>query len=539
MSQFDKAKVDYSLYLVTNREMIPDGITIFEQVERAIMNGVTIVQLREKEAETKEFVEIAKKIHQLTMKYNIPLIINDRVDVALAVDAEGVHIGQDDMDAETVRKLIGDNKILGVSCGYVEDVQNVIKSEAKIDYIGIGAVFPTNTKKLKKVPFGTDGIKKLLTVLRDNGGQHIKSVIIGGLNKSNIAQVLYTSSIPGKATDGVAVVSCIMAQEDALKETKATLACIKEVGPWVKKDQILTDLQLSRDYFTSSKFKDIIYTLKNIKPMVHHITNNVVKNFSANVTISIGGSPIMSELVQEFEDFAQFPNTGLLLNTGTPTEETLPVFLEAVKAYNLNGSPVVYDPVGCGASGARKRYMSEILNHGYFTVIKGNTGEILTAAGFDSRMKGVDVMDSSQSHQYLIDAAKKLAVSQRCVVVLTGELDIIVDGIVDPTIIKIPRNFEPVVAVIKGGHELMGNITGSGCALGSVITAFVASNSTKNVFFSTISAVMLFKEAGYLAGKISDGPGSFMLNFLDQLYKISHLESFKDGNWNTSVSFPL
>lgn len=118
----DKSKIDYSLYLVTNNEMVPEGLDIYTQVEKSLKNGVTIVQLREKDLDTGEFIKRAEKIHQLTKKYNVPLIINDRIDVALAIDAEGVHVGQDDMDPALVRKMIGNDKILGVSTRCEEEL---------------------------------------------------------------------------------------------------------------------------------------------------------------------------------------------------------------------------------------------------------------------------------------------------------------------------------------------------------------------------------------------------------------------------------
>ena len=111
-----KMKVDYTLYLVTDSGMVPESSSFLKQVEDSINSGATIVQLREKSLSTLEFIKRAEQVHKLTQKQGIPLIINDRVDVALAVNAEGVHVGQDDMPAAIARKLIGDDKILGVTC---------------------------------------------------------------------------------------------------------------------------------------------------------------------------------------------------------------------------------------------------------------------------------------------------------------------------------------------------------------------------------------------------------------------------------------
>lgn len=493
---FDKKGVDYSLYLVTNDELVPEGCSFLGQVEKALENGCGIVQLREKDLDTRGFVERAMQVHELTRKYGVPLVINDRVDVALAIDAEGVHVGQDDMHFSKVRAMIGDDKIIGVSCSCELEVLEVVQSSAKVDYIGIGPVYDTATKKLDKIPFGTSGIRALLKLLRDNNGSHIKSVIIGGLNKTNIQRVLYTSSIPGKNTDGVAVVSCIMAEKDAAQATRDTLACVKELGPWVK---------------TSSVNAGIV-------PMVHHITNDVVKNFSANITIAVGGSPIMSELDSEFEEFARIPNSALLLNTGTPTEDQIKMYVKAIDLYNALGSPIVYDPVGCAASSARMACLEKLLNQSYFSVIKGNSGEITAAAGLHSHMKGVD-SDETFLSETLISAASKLALEQRCVVVVTGAVDYIVNGMVNQTSVSISDNSDPALVTVKGGHPLMGKVTGTGCSLGSVIATFVA-KEPDNVFQLTVEAVKLYKKAGAIAGA-DNGPGTFPGAFLNLLYKLS------------------
>ncbi|ODV59355.1 bifunctional hydroxyethylthiazole kinase/thiamine-phosphate diphosphorylase, partial [Ascoidea rubescens DSM 1968] len=520
---------DYTLYLVTDSGLIPEGLTIYDQVEAALRNGVTIVQLREKTLETKDFIERANKIHELTLKYKVPLIINDRVDVLLACGAEGLHIGQDDMDPIVARKLIGDDKILGLSCSKETEIERVIDNleECKIDYIGIGAVFQTNTKKLKKIPFGNKGIRRLLLKLRDykNGiGKDIKSVIIGGLNKSNIQGVLYTSSVPGKATDGVAVVSCIMGEKDAGKATTDTLDSIQKAGPWYKN---IDNGENNSDFKLVPTDKSIL-NVQRLNPLVHHITNEVVTNFSANVTIAIGGSPIMSQLAGDFKDLKKIPNAGFLLNAGTITEITIPIQIAAIKEYNSYGVPVILDPVGCGATAARKEYMKKLLNSGhYFSVIKGNSGEILTASdiGLGVEMKGCDAIENEDNKENLIKAAKKLALEQRCVVVVSGKEDIIVDGVMEGRDINLaeynPNTLIQRAVKIVGGHELMGKITGSGCSLGSTITTFVAARQALDTFSSVVNAVRLYNEAGYRAGIVSKGPGSFMSNFIDELYLLS------------------
>jgi thiamine-phosphate diphosphorylase/hydroxyethylthiazole kinase len=154
-------KVDYSLYLVTDRSLVPEGKTFLGQIERALEGGVTLVQLREKETETGAFIEFALKVKELTRKYGVPLIINDRLDVAQAIDAEGVHIGQDDMPLTQARQILGPKKIIGVSCNTVQEATIAIRDGA--DYLGIGAVWFTSTKKNIKQPLGVEGVKSNVT----------------------------------------------------------------------------------------------------------------------------------------------------------------------------------------------------------------------------------------------------------------------------------------------------------------------------------------------------------------------------------------
>ncbi len=241
----------------------------------------------------------------------------------------------------------------------------------------------------------------------------------------------------------------------------------------------------------------------------------------------------MSEEVEDFGDFSTFPNAALLLNIGTPRETEIDTYLAAVANYNKNGNPVIFDPVGAGASKFRRDLVRRILNLGYLTVIKGNEGEIFTAAGVDKVMKGVDNL-GKENRDVVIEAAKKLALNTRSVVVVTGEEDIIVDGYLSGEY-KIPKDVNQRVVTIKGGHRLMGEITGSGCSLGSVISAYVTANRN-DPFLATVTAVALFNQAGGLAGKKveNEGSGSFISEFLNQLQKVT-----KEGTpsqWNVVIS---
>lgn len=198
-----KAKVDYSLYLVTDRELLGER-NLEDCIELSIQGGVTLVQLREKSVSTLKFLQLAIKVKEITSRYHIPLIINDRLDIALAVDADGLHVGQDDLPMLKARKMFP-NKIIGVSASTLAEAQ--LAQQQGADYLGVGAVFRTTTKtdapevSLDQLAL----IKKSVT---------IPVVAIGGINRSNLQQVMATG------IDGVSVVSAILAQESILEAAK-------------------------------------------------------------------------------------------------------------------------------------------------------------------------------------------------------------------------------------------------------------------------------------------------------------------------------
>ena len=199
-------KIDLSLYLVTDNS--DNEEKFLNTIEEAIQGGVTLVQIREKTADTLDFYNLALKVKEITTKYNIPLIINDRVDVALAIDADGVHVGQSDMPCEVTRKLIGPDKILGVSAATIDEAKKAESDGA--DYIGTGAVFPTSTKD--DAPSVTkQELKEIVESI------NIPVVAIGGINLKNVSELLDTGIA------GLSVISAIMSSDNPKKSSQELL----------------------------------------------------------------------------------------------------------------------------------------------------------------------------------------------------------------------------------------------------------------------------------------------------------------------------
>ena len=193
-----KNEIDYTLYLCTDRGLMSTD-TLEEAVEQAVQGGCTVVQLREKDCTSLEFYETARSIRKITDRYKVPLIINDRVDIALAVDADGVHVGQSDLPASVVRRILGPDKIIGVSAGTLAEA---LQAEAEgADYLGVGAMYATSTKEDADVTT----IEELKEIRKAVG---IPIVVIGGINKNTL------KNFKGYGIDGLAVVSAVIAADD-------------------------------------------------------------------------------------------------------------------------------------------------------------------------------------------------------------------------------------------------------------------------------------------------------------------------------------
>lgn len=211
-----KKPLDYSLYLVTDQHCLSKNFAnnLEKAVEQAILGGVKIVQLREKTANSRTFFDQAERILAICRQHNVPLLINDRVDIALAVGADGVHLGQSDLPADVARRLLGDDKIIGVSARTVAQAQKAKQDGA--DYLGIGAVFGTTTKDDAKVI-------DLATIKQINQAVDLPIILIGGINNQNLSMLKENIDKNQLKISGFAVVSAILQQDDIYQASKNLL----------------------------------------------------------------------------------------------------------------------------------------------------------------------------------------------------------------------------------------------------------------------------------------------------------------------------
>lgn len=206
------SKENMLLYVVTDRTWLGSS-RLDEQVEDILESGATFIQLREKNLDFDSFVAEGKEIRRITSKYRIPFVINDNIKVALAVGADGVHVGQKDLEAKKCRELIGDDKILGVSAQTKE--QALLAEKNGADYIGVGAVFETSTKTDAR-PVSFETLKEICSSVS------IPVIAIGGINEDNILK------LKGSNIDGVAVISAVFAARDKKRAVKSLLSLSKE-----------------------------------------------------------------------------------------------------------------------------------------------------------------------------------------------------------------------------------------------------------------------------------------------------------------------
>lgn len=242
---------------------------------------------------------------------------------------------------------------------------------------------------------------------------------------------------------------------------------------------------------------DGLAALRVMHPMVHHLTNHVVMNFTANITLCLGAAPVMAPCIEESAEMAAFAGA-LLLNIGTLDPPLVESMLAAgIRAGDL-GIPIVLDPVGAGATKLRTEAARRLAGELDITILRGNAGEILAVAGEGGKVRGVDSMDTVE---HRVDVVSDFARRSGLIIAVTGATDVVTDGI--------------RVAGIDNGHPLMGSVTGTGCGATTAVACFAA--AVKDPFEAAVGALACYGIAGELAAVKAGGPGTFVPHFLDAL----------------------
>ncbi|KAK3375473.1 Hydroxyethylthiazole kinase family-domain-containing protein [Podospora didyma] len=510
-----KTDVDYAVYLVTDSTpAILGDRDLGWVVEAAIKGGVGCVQLRDKTSDTAQLIDIGRKLHAVTQQHRVPLLINDRVDVALAAGCEGVHIGQDDMELSAARRLLGPDAIIGVTVSTVD--QALRACEGGADYLGIGTVYATPTKTNTKDIIGTAGVRQILEAIAEAGHANVRTVCIGGINESNLQRILFQSAAAAKRLDGIAVVSAIVASPTPDAAAQKLLNLARLPPPFCPASGENAPKAVTADEILAL-VPDIVKKIHTGSPLSHNMTNLVVQNFAANVALAIGASPIMANYGEEAADLCKLGGS-LVINMGTVTPDGLANYVKALKAYNQVGRPVVFDPVGAGATSVRRSAVKTILASGYLDVIKGNEGEIRTLFGDDgTQQRGVDsssTLDAAQKAELV----QKLAAREKNVIIMTGKTDYVSDG---------ERTFS-----LDNGHPYLAMVTGTGCVLGTAVSAAVAISGGDKLA-AALAVMLQFEIAAEKAASRTDvqGPGTFVAAFIDELYKIRQATAKDDLTW--------
>ncbi len=248
--------------------------------------------------------------------------------------------------------------------------------------------------------------------------------------------------------------------------------------------------------------------LREKKPLIHNITNYVVMNFTANSLIAMGALPVMAHAENEVEEMASIAGA-LVINIGTLSDPWIRAMFRAGHAANKNGVPVILDPVGSGATSLRTETAKNLIDELDIAIIRGNASEVLSLSGEDSRTKGVDSIHSVED---AAQAAVELSLELNTVIAITGQRDLVTDG--------------NTVFRVNNGHELMGKVTGSGCAATTAIAAFAAVN--KKYVEAGAFALGYYGLAGQWSAMKHTSPGSFRVGLIDSLYEIG-TEDLKTG----------
>jgi thiamine-phosphate diphosphorylase/hydroxyethylthiazole kinase len=394
-------------------------------IQQAVAGGTTMVQIREKKKSTSQFIKEARELKALLRGSDVPLIINDRIDVALACDADGVHVGQTDMGVKDARKILGPNKIIGCTVSNPHQAKLALLQGA--DYLGTDAIYMTATKP-ESNPLGLSIFKEICD------STSLPVVAIGGVNRNNAKSCLNAGA--------AGLAACASILDPQANGGSITEAC-KELRRLV---------DLSRPRYSEELARvasNVIHVVRAKNPLIVHITNTVTINDVANVTLLCGASPVMAQENTEMVERAD----ALVLNMGTLDNNQIETMISCGRVANKRGIPVVFDPVGAGATPYRTAAAKRILASIHVDILRGNASEIAALADLPASTRGVDSGVVRDKH-----AALKALASKDRIVVMTGKIDLLSDG--------------QVVHEVHNNSAWLQTVTGTGCMLTAVLGAF-------------------------------------------------------------------
>lgn len=248
-----------------------------------------------------------------------------------------------------------------------------------------------------------------------------------------------------------------------------------------------------------------VQTIRKKLPLIHNITNYVVMNTTANALLAMGASPVMAHAIEEVEEMVGIAKTvggALVINIGTLSSKWIDAMETAMKAAKLHGVPIIFDPVGAGATTLRTVTCKNLLHEANPTIIRGNASEIMALLDAEVKTKGVD---SSETSDVALESAKIIATTYNCVVSVSGQTDVITDG--------------QDVIMVHNGHPLMSRVTGLGCTATALTGAFAAVNPKP--LYAATHAMAVMGIVGEIAAEKADGPGTLQLHFYDALYALT------------------
>jgi len=456
--------INYTLCYVTD-ETLSCGRSTCDVVRDALKGGAGIIQLREKGYPREQKCAIGKQIRILCTEFDAIFIVNDSIDLAHELDADGVHLGQDDAPVSAARAILGQNAIIGVS---VSSTEEALRAQADgASYVAVSPVFRTGSKADVGKETGLKGFDSIRKAVS------IPVLAIGGITAENC------ETIARHGGDGIAVISAISMQ-----------------------DNITTAAETLRRTIINGKRhmnKSILNSIRQSKPLIHQITNYVTVNDCAQITLNTGGLPVMACSPDESADMAGC-SQALVLNIGTLSKIQIDSMISAGKSANIKGIPVILDPVGVGATSFRKESVLRILSDVKISVIKGNAAEIAVLAGETSLMKGVE---SIGQYDQIDSWSLKVSRTYCCITAVTGSTDIITDG--------------HSIFRVNNGVPLMGSVVGTGCMSAPVIACFCAVSS--DLCEATASALSLYGIAGesVLSSDPRISPSYFKNSLIDEM----------------------